>query len=53
MTNEELFNLLNSLKQLPDWETYNDTGLDTGVAIWFDTEEVLEVTEVKKESEDD
>jgi hypothetical protein len=39
MTREELFDLLMNVKGLPNWDTYDNTGLDNGVAIWFDTEE--------------
>ena len=39
MSKEELFNLLMNVKGLPNWDTYDTTGLENGVAIWFDTEE--------------
>ena len=39
MSKEELFNLLMNVKELPNWDTYDTTGLENGVAIWFDTEE--------------
>ena len=39
MTKEELFELLMTIKELPNWDTYDPHGLDYGVAIWFDTEE--------------
>ena len=28
-----------NVKELPNWDTYDTTGLENGVAIWFDTEE--------------
>lgn len=39
MTREELIDILIKVEGLPNWDTYDNTGLDNGVAIWFDTKE--------------
>jgi penicillin-binding protein-related factor A (putative recombinase) len=42
MTKEELFKLLMTIEDLPNWDTYDYHGLDNGIAIWFDTKETEE-----------